>query len=853
MARVLSGSQPRNRRVTSPTNSSLLFITYVKTSALALSPPFSSALSSRRRSLSPSMATSTLTMLSNSTPDLNAPSVPSRIKRKPPPIVDVSERYPSPDPLDPFAPLWALRTRTQSTLNGSTTSLLPYANPYGSQETLELSNGAGVIQRQRPNSYAFDSSAMTGNVSTLGSPISPARTPSPTVKKIPQANPIVNSKIGHYRPHSQINPVGSPQAYPRIEQHASYILTVDPIQSDLASPKLDSSVVPGVDSIHSPTETPLEGALAGASDSGSESDSVSAASFKFKRQDTFNTVLEYHRTQTPPPSNAQVNVDSITNPVVKPQRNAANVPSSPSRFTRFLLPKKRATTMAGARPDEAGPASAPTWSSPVQSDATPQMRMMGTNSVLEKRKGLPKIGKASISAPQALMSTADWDPKNSTGVRGVPSPLGNVNEYATSAILVSGKSISLVPQVSNRDLEMESRESGDDVSRRRSASEILTLDSRAIRKKLETGDTRSPKRYFGEGYITGWEAIENMDAKPAQGSDQRTRTVPSIQQNEDQKPNMGLKLSKRRSLPIPALPLPSPALPSSHTISNTSIVNISMPIPAPSSVQHTSEGVYNSPRPAPPPPAQSSSIQSPTVAAEKGDTWSGHCESGISCHPHNHPIKPQNPSPSTEYELPTAAQTIQAASLPLIREDGSTITFGSLFTAHRTIVVFLRHFLCPYCQDYMSSLKTLVKPEMLWRGSDDTSQQSNLVRLVVISSGAHALIRKYRKIFGLPFLVYTDPNLGIYKALGMGKGAFRAGHVHLDCVPPSPEKTLGDPAGRAIDIPGKGTAKRGSYVKHSLLGGIAMVIVRSIKVGMSPWADGGDITQLGGEFVFGPG
>jgi hypothetical protein len=153
----------------------------------------------------------------------------------------------------------------------------------------------------------------------------------------------------------------------------------------------------------------------------------------------------------------------------------------------------------------------------------------------------------------------------------------------------------------------------------------------------------------------------------------------------------------------------------------------------------------------------------------------------------------------------------------------------------------------------MSSLKTLVKPEMLSRGSDDASEQSNLVSLVVISSGAHALIRKYRKIFGLPFLVYTDPDLGIYKALGMGKGA---GHVHLDRVPPNmtnPEKTLGDPAGQAIDIPGKGTAKRGSYVKHSLLGGIAMVIVRSIKVGIPPWADGGDIVQLGGEFVFGPG
>lgn len=201
---------------------------------------------------------------------------------------------------------------------------------------------------------------------------------------------------------------------------------------------------------------------------------------------------------------------------------------------------------------------------------------------------------------------------------------------------------------------------------------------------------------------------------------------------------------------------------------------------------------------------------------------------------------------------------IQASSLPLTCEDGSKITFGSLFTKHRTAVIFLRHFLCPNCQDYMSSLKTLVKPETLSRWSDDASEQKHLVSLVVISTGAHTVIRKYRKIFGLPFLVYTDPDLRIYKALGMGKGAgVRAGghvHHHLDRMT-SPEKMLGDdPAGGVIDaVPEKGTAKRGSYVKHGLLSGIAMVIVRSIKFGIPPWEDGGDIAQLGGEFVFGPG
>ncbi|KAJ3504153.1 hypothetical protein NLJ89_g8084 [Agrocybe chaxingu] len=50
---------------------------------------------------------------STSFPDLRAPPG-YRIKRKPPPTIDISERYPSPDPQDPFAPLWVLRNRTGS-------------------------------------------------------------------------------------------------------------------------------------------------------------------------------------------------------------------------------------------------------------------------------------------------------------------------------------------------------------------------------------------------------------------------------------------------------------------------------------------------------------------------------------------------------------------------------------------------------------------------------------------------------------------------------------------------------------------------------------------------------------------
>lgn len=47
--------------------------------------------------------------------------------------------------------------------------------------------------------------------------------------------------------------------------------------------------------------------------------------------------------------------------------------------------------------------------------------------------------------------------------------------------------------------------------------------------------------------------------------------------------------------------------------------------------------------------------------------------------------------------------------------------------------------------------------------------------------------------------------------------------------------------------------ERGEYVKHGIIGGIAMVVRNALRVGMPVWEKGGDVAQLGGEFVLGPG
>jgi hypothetical protein len=115
---------------------------------------------------------------------------------------------------------------------------------------------------------------------------------------------------------------------------------------------------------------------------------------------------------------------------------------------------------------------------------------------------------------------------------------------------------------------------------------------------------------------------------------------------------------------------------------------------------------------------------------------------------------------------------------------------------------------------------------------------------VVISNGAHGIIRKYRQIFGLSFKVYTDPSLALYRALGIGRDGDIKKHQHHNRQTHRHSTSIDS----SLSV-----KTSGEYVKHSLMGGIAMVVMRAFKVRMPVWEKGGDINQLGGEFVFGPG
>ncbi|KAI0306174.1 hypothetical protein B0F90DRAFT_1591744, partial [Multifurca ochricompacta] len=172
----------------------------------------------------------------------------------------------------------------------------------------------------------------------------------------------------------------------------------------------------------------------------------------------------------------------------------------------------------------------------------------------------------------------------------------------------------------------------------------------------------------------------------------------------------------------------------------------------------------------------------------------------------------------------SSSQLAHAARLPVVRENGVRLQFGELWRTQRTVVIFIRHFWCPMCQDYLTSLMRDVDHVALLRSG---------VRLIVVGCGSYGLIRSYRQIFRLPYELFVDasPGQALYRTFGMSH------------VPSGTQKA------RSPSLP-HGTR---SYVRHGAVSGLAMVVAHALRVGMPVWERGGDATQLGGEFVLGPG
>lgn len=132
----------------------------------------------------------------------------------------------------------------------------------------------------------------------------------------------------------------------------------------------------------------------------------------------------------------------------------------------------------------------------------------------------------------------------------------------------------------------------------------------------------------------------------------------------------------------------------------------------------------------------------------------------------------------------------------------------------KTVVFFIRTFWCGQCQDYtLASLSQL----------DPSAIHAQGLNVIVVAHGSWKIIKRYREVLKCPFPIYVDQSRRLYRLLGMTK--------------------LSGDFGKADE--------RGAYNRNP----VPKQIVLGLKNALfkMPLKNPGNLSQLGGEFVFGPG
>jgi len=167
--------------------------------------------------------------------------------------------------------------------------------------------------------------------------------------------------------------------------------------------------------------------------------------------------------------------------------------------------------------------------------------------------------------------------------------------------------------------------------------------------------------------------------------------------------------------------------------------------------------------------------------------------------------------------LPTEAQLKAAAAIEIRDEQGNKVPFGSLYESQKTVVVFIRHFFCGICQAYVTQLAEIPTSTLNEAG----------VKIAVVGCGDYSLITDYKASTGFKGQIYADASREVYTALGM---------------------TL-----RTLKGTPTGSLPR-SYIPENAFKAALASTWDALKQPMNAiTGKNGDIKQLGGDFVFGPG
>ena len=155
-----------------------------------------------------------------------------------------------------------------------------------------------------------------------------------------------------------------------------------------------------------------------------------------------------------------------------------------------------------------------------------------------------------------------------------------------------------------------------------------------------------------------------------------------------------------------------------------------------------------------------------------------------------------------------------AISLPVLDSDGMSHPFPTLYTTdnhhQHTLFVFIRHFFCGSCKEYVSTLSSVdgITPDEL---------SASNKRVIIIGCGQSNLIKRYAEDTSCPFPIYTDPTRKLYDAFGMIRTL-----------------SLAD--------------EKPAYIKSSFLSNLAKSAFSQLSAGSSMF-QGGDIQQVGGEYL----
>ncbi|KAL8725132.1 MAG: hypothetical protein Q9166_007536 [cf. Caloplaca sp. 2 TL-2023] len=158
----------------------------------------------------------------------------------------------------------------------------------------------------------------------------------------------------------------------------------------------------------------------------------------------------------------------------------------------------------------------------------------------------------------------------------------------------------------------------------------------------------------------------------------------------------------------------------------------------------------------------------------------------------------------------------KVAELPLLDKDGKPHAFRSLYSStnnerSRTLIIFIRHFFCGNCQEYLRSLSSSITPNVL-------QSLSVPIKIRIIGCGQPDLIPMYTRETGCPYPIYADPSKKLYAELGMTRTL-----------------SLG--------------SKAPQYMQYSLPSAMIRALYQSLKAGRGA-LKGGDYWQVGGEFIF---